>query len=171
MLETDRLLIDRFTVDDAPFLLDLLNMPAWIEFIGDRGVRTLDDARQFIVNYALKNYEQLGFGPYVVRLKSSREPVGLCGLYKRPMLDDLDIGFAFLSDSAGKGYGYESASALIGYGRDVLGLERITGITKPHNYPSIRLLQKLGMQLERTIPFNPTGPENLLFGMNLVRPL
>ena len=149
MLETDRLRIDKFTVDDAPFILTLLTMPSWLEFIGDRGVRTVKDAHQYILDNPISSYRQHGFGPYAVRLKSNKALIGMCGLHRRTFLPDVDIGFAFLPDYAGQGYGYESASALIAYGRDVLGFTRITGITKPTNENSIRLLEKLGLRFEK----------------------
>ncbi len=167
MLETDRLLIDKFSVDEAAFVLELLNTPSWLAFIGDRGVRTLDDAHQYILNGPLKSYERFGFGPYVVKLKSHAVPIGLCGLHKRETLDDIDIGFAFLPEYAGKGYGYESASAVLNYAATVLGLTRITGITKPTNQNSIRLLEKLGLQFEKKINFSADGKESLLFGIAL----
>ena len=109
MLETERLQIVKFSEEDAPFVFELLNTPAWIQFIGDRGVRTLEEARQYIVNGPLKSYEQFGFGPYLVRLKESDRPIGLCGLFKRETLEDVDIGFALLPAYAGNGYAYEAA--------------------------------------------------------------
>ncbi len=169
MLETDRLLIDKFTVDDAPFILTLLNMPSWLEFIGDRGVRTVKDAHQYILDNPISSYRQHGFGPYAVRLKSNKALIGMCGLHKRTFLPDVDIGFAFLPGYTGQGYGYESASALIAYGRDVLGFTRITGITKPTNENSIRLLEKLGLRFEKKVRFGTNVDESLLFGMLLTK--
>lgn len=167
MIETDRLLLEKFTVDDAAFMLALLNTPSWIEFIGDRNVRTLDEARQYILNGALKTYKQFGFGPYLVKLKVGDIPIGLCGLFKRETLDDVDIGFALLPEHTGKGYGYESASAVMTYATTALGLTRITGITTAANHHSIRLLEKLGMHFEKKIMFRPDGEESLLFGVTL----
>ena len=167
MLETDRLLLEKFSVDDAAFMLALLNTPSWIEFIGDRNVRTLDEARQYIMNGAMKSYEQVGFGPYLVKLKAGDIPIGLCGLFKRDTLDDIDIGFAFLPEHAGKGYGYESASAVMTYATATLGLTRFTGITTAINQNSIRLLEKLGLSFERKIMFRPDGVESLVFGLTL----
>ena len=167
ILETERLRIRPFSLTDAPFVLALLNTPSWLEFIGDRGIKTVDDAEVYILNNPLRNYEQHGFGPYIVELKDTNAPIGQCGLHKRPALDDIDIGFAFLPEYVGSGYGYESASALIAYGRDVLGLTRLTGITKPTNQHSIRLLEKLGMRFEKKIMFNTSGVESFLFGMAL----
>ena len=167
VLETDRLLIDEFSVDDAAFMLELLNTPTWLQFIGDRGVKTLDEARQYILNGPIKSYNQFGFGPYVVKLKASGLPIGLCGLHRRETLDDIDIGFAFLPEYAGKGYGYESASAVLIYAATDLGLTRVTGITRRTNHNSIRLLEKLGLQFEKEIQFRPVGEKSLLFSVTL----
>lgn len=164
MLDTDRLLIDKFTVEDAPFILELLNTPFWLTFIGDRGVRTPDDARQYILNGSIHSYEEHGFGPYRVVLKSSGASIGMCGLFKRDTLEDIDIGFAFLPDYIGKGYGYEAATAIMTYARDVLGATRIVGITNPDNQNSIHLLEKLGLRFERTVYLLGEDKEVLLFG-------
>lgn len=167
MIETERLIIDTFSVDDAAFVLELLNTPAWLTFIGDRNVRTLDDAKQYILTGPLTSYERFGFGPYVVKLKASELPIGICGLYKRDALPDVDLGFAFLPAYAGKGYGYEAASTVLTYAKTVLRLTRMTGITKPTNQSSIRLLEKLGMRFEKKIIFVADGQESLLFGLTL----
>ena len=167
MLETERLIINKFSVDDAAFVLELLNTPDWLAFIGDRNVHTLDDAKQYILTGALTSYDRFGFGPYIVKLKSNNVPIGICGLYKRDALPDVDIGFAFLPAYAGKGYGYESASAVLTYAKTVLGLTRMTGITKPTNQNSIRLLEKMGLRFEKKISFGNNGQESLLFGMML----
>ncbi len=169
MVDTERLIIGKFSVDDAAFVLELLNTPAWLEFIGDRNVLTLDDAKQYILTGPLTSYERFGFGPYVVKLKTSNVPIGLCGLYKRDALNDIDIGFAFLPVYAGKGYGYEAASVVLAYAITTLGLTRITGITKLTNQNSIRLLEKLGLRFEKKIIFGADGQENLLFGMTITR--
>lgn len=153
-----------FTIDDAPFILELLNMPAWLEFIGDRGVRTLHDAENYLITGPLTNYEQLGYGSYRVSIKATGQPVGMCGLFKREMLDAPDIGFAFLPGFTGGGYGYESASALMTYARETLGISRILGITSPMNQPSIHLLEKLGLRFERKFMYKSDGEESLLFG-------
>lgn len=167
MLETDRLLLEKFSVADAAFILELVNTHAWLEFIGDRNVHTLDEARQYILNGPLKSYEQHGFGAYLVKLKASGVPVGMCGLFKREILDDADIGFAFLPDYVAKGYGYESALAVVTYAANQLGLTRITGITSASNQYSIRLLEKLGLRFEKKIRFREDGEESLLFGVTV----
>ncbi len=166
MLETERLHIVKFSEEHAAFVLDLLNTPAWIQFIGDRGVRTLEEARQYIVNGPLKSYEQFGFGPYLIRLKESDRPIGLCGLFKRETLEDVDIGFALLPAYAG--YGYEAASAVITYAVQEWKLPRIIGLTTAANQYSIRLLEKLGLRFEKKILFRTDGVESLLFGLTVL---
>jgi RimJ/RimL family protein N-acetyltransferase len=163
MIETNRLHIRIVSLNDAPFIFELLNSPAWLQFIGDRGIHTLEDARQYIRNVPLKNYAELGFGPYLVQLKPNNAPIGLCGLFKRETLADPDIGFAFLPEYIGSGYGYETASAIMDYSRNVLGINRLLGITDPANHKSIRLLEKLGLRFEKRIRFKADSEESLLF--------
>lgn len=165
VLETDRLVLRRLAPDDAELILELLNQPSYLRFIGDKGVRTLDDARDYIRQGPMAMYERFGFGLYLTVLKDEGVPIGLCGLLKRDSLDDVDVGFAFLPRFWSKGYAFESASAVMAYGRSVLGLERIVAITVPDNESSIRLLEKLGMRFERTIRWED-GAEVKLFGMN-----
>ncbi|MBN8824962.1 MULTISPECIES: GNAT family N-acetyltransferase [unclassified Spirosoma] len=163
MFETDRLLLQEFTFEDAPFILELLNTPAWLRFIGDRGVRTLDDARQYILNGPLHSYEQHGFGPYLVRLKEDGLPIGMCGLFKRDTLEDMDIGFAYLPEHIGKGYGLEAAATVMNFARDGLKATRIVGVVDPQNANSIRLLEKLGMHFVQAIRLNGHDEESWLF--------
>lgn len=164
MIETERLVLNEFSVEDAPFILTLLNTPSWVQSIGNRGVQTLTDAQTYILDGAVNSYKQHGFGPYLVKLKTDGQPIGLCGLFKRDAVDAPDIGFAFLPDYTRKGYGFESATAVMQYARDVLGLTRIVGITLPTNQYSIRLLEKLGLRFERRISVRADGEESLLFG-------
>ena len=151
VLETDRLILRWLSTDDAGFILELLNDPSWVQFIGDRGVRTLQEARDYILKGPLQMYARLGFGLYMTELKEGGTPLGICGLIKRDALEDVDIGFAFLPRFWGKGYAYEAASALMAYGKDVLGLKRIVAITSPDNHSSARLLEKLGLRFERMV--------------------
>nr|WP_082034358.1 GNAT family N-acetyltransferase [Cohnella kolymensis] len=110
VLETERLILRLQTIEDAAFILELLNDPSWVSYIGDRGVRTIDDARNYILKGALDMYARLGFGFYMTELKDGGIPMGICGLVKRDFLEDVDIGFAFLPDFTGKGYAVEAAS-------------------------------------------------------------
>lgn len=149
VLETERLLLRRFSLEDAAFVMALVNDPAWLEHIGDRNVRSLDDARAYLQKGALSMYERVGFGMYVVALKTSAEPIGTCGLIKRDGLDDIDIGFAFLPQFRGQGFALESAAAVLEHGKRDFGLKRIVAIVSPANQRSVRILEKIGLRFER----------------------
>lgn len=151
VLETDRLALRRFTLDDAAFAFELVNDPAWIQNVGDRNVHSLEDARGYLSRGALAAYEKVGFGMWAVTLKGSGELIGMCGLIKREELEDVDIGFAFLPQFRGHGYALESAKAVLDYGRAKVGLKRIVAIVSPSNRPSIRILERLGLRFERGI--------------------
>jgi len=163
VLETDRLSLRRLSVEDAEFILDLLNQPSFLRYIGDKGVRTLDDARNYVLNGPMASYERFSFGLYLAELKVTREPIGICGLVKRETLEDVDIGFAFLPQFWQHGYAFESAAAVLAHGRDVLGLDRIVAITSPDNDASVRVLNKLGLRFERMIKLSEDAPEVKLF--------
>lgn len=162
ILETERLSLRHLNLDDAPFILELVNEPAWLEFIGDKNVHSLEDACNYIANGPIEMYERLGHGLYLVELKQG-SAVGLCGLIKRDGLNDVDIGFALLSRFNGQGYAIEAAQAVMSYGRKVLKLGRIVAITKPANERSIRLLAKLGLQFEKNVRLSAKTPELALF--------
>ena len=149
LLETKRLILREFTFDDAAFILTLLNEPSFIRYINDKNVRNLEDARQYIVNGPMASYARNGFGLYLVELKDTAVPIGMCGLLKREELPDADIGFAFLPDYWGKGFALESATAVLNDARERLGLKRVLAIVMPENNASIKLLEKLGMRFER----------------------
>lgn len=163
VVETERLILRRLTTEDAAFILDLLNQPSFLKFIGDRGVRTLDDAREYILKGPVASYEHHIFGLYLVVLKESSISIGICGLVKRETLEDPDVGFAFLPQFWLKGYAFESASAVLAYGKNTLGLKRILGVTSSDNDGSIRVLEKLGLRFERMIRLSEDGPELKLF--------
>lgn len=165
VLETDRLTLREFVLDDAAFLLALVNSPGWLKFIGDRGVRTLEDAKKYITERLVSSYRSFGFGFYVVTRKDEDVPMGMCGLVKRDTLDDVDIGFAFLPEYFGKGYAHEAASAVLKYGVSKFGLKRIVAITNLDNTSSIKLLEKIGLKFDKTIKFGD-GEVNL-FAINI----
>ncbi|MEH7073635.1 GNAT family N-acetyltransferase [Neobacillus drentensis] len=167
VMETERLTLRWLTPDDAAFILELLNDPTWVRFIGDRGIRTLDDARNYIVNGPMEMYVRLGFGLFLVELKDAgRTPIGMCGLIKRDGLADVDLGFAFLTRFQSKGYGFEAASATLEYGKEVVGLKRLVAITSVDNVGSARLLEKVGMRFERMITLPHDTEELKLYGVN-----
>lgn len=164
VLATDRLLLRRFHADDAPFILALVNDPSWLRYIGDKHVRTLQDARRYIQTGPVAMYRRLGFGLYLVARKDDGRPVGMCGLIRREELEDVDLGFALLREFRGHGYAAESASAVVAYGRNVLGLARIVAVCSQDNDPSAKLLVKLGFRREDTIRLQPDGEALDLYG-------
>lgn len=161
--ETERLLLRLLATDDAAFILALLNEPSFLENIGDKGVRNLADACQYLLTGPIKSYEQNGFGLWLVALKDTLMPIGMCGLIKREGLDAPDVGYAFLPEFWSKGYAVEAASAALFFARETLGLNHIVAITAPDNLPSIRVLDKLGLQFEKMILLPGASAESRLF--------
>jgi RimJ/RimL family protein N-acetyltransferase len=151
VLETARLRLRRLTEEDAPFIFELLNDPAWLKFIGDKGVRTLDAARDYLRKGPIAMYERHGFGLYLAELKMGRVPIGMCGLIKRDSLADVDIGFALLPAYRTQGYAHEAAAAVLAHGQRDFALKRIVAIVSPDNEYSIRLLDRLGLKFERMV--------------------
>jgi [ribosomal protein S5]-alanine N-acetyltransferase len=164
VIQTDRLVLRWLTTEDAELIHELVNDPDWLRYIGDRGVRTLEDARDYLLQGPIAMYAQAGFGLYRVELWESRVPIGICGLIKRDALEDVDLGFAFLPRFRAQGYAYEAAAATLEYGRRKLGLSRIVAIVSPENHPSIQLLRKLGLRFERNIRLAGGADEVNLFG-------
>ncbi len=160
MLETERLMLRRFRLDDAPFILVLLNDPAFLRFIGDKGVRTLEDAAAYLTNGPLASYAAHGFGLYLVQRKPDATPLGMCGLLQRDYLPDPDIGFAFLPEFCSLGFARESAAAVLEQGCSTFGIRRFLAVTDLDNQRSIRLLERLGFELEGLI--TPPGREETL---------
>jgi RimJ/RimL family protein N-acetyltransferase len=155
------------TEADADFILELVNDPSFIQNIGDRNVRTLEDARRYIKSGPVTSYARHGFGLYLVELKETGEPLGMCGLIRRSTLNDVDIGYAFLPRYWSKGYAFEAALAMKQYGRDVIGLKRMVAVVDPQNAGSIRLLEKLGMTYEKMVRLAVDDIELKLFSMEL----
>ncbi|HNP18633.1 MAG TPA: GNAT family N-acetyltransferase [Fulvivirga sp.] len=142
--KTSRLSITRITIADAPFILKLVNSPTFKQFIGDRNLKTEEDAANYIQSWALGNYAKHGFGPYIVRAIDGNCPVGTCGLFKREKLAYPDLGYAFLPEFTGLGYASESAQAVIEYAFNDLKMPILYAITNHDNANSIKLLSKLG---------------------------
>lgn len=161
--ETPRLRLRYITPDDAAFILALMNEPDFIRNIGDRKIRTLEAARRYILDGTVTGYDQVGFGLYLVELKATDTPIGLCGLLKREYLEDVDVGLALSGPYHRQGFGFEATAAVLQYGREVLGMGRIVAITAPDNQESIRLLQRLGLRFERMIQVPGVDRETRLF--------
>lgn len=151
ILETSRLVLREFTHGDDAFLLRLLNEPSWLRFIGDRGVRTLEDARRYVDDGPRASQARNGFALWCVVPKGTGEPMGMCGLVRRDALPGPDVGFAFLPEAWGKGFAVESAAAVLARARDVLGIRRVLAITDPDNAASIRVLERIGMVREGSV--------------------
>jgi [ribosomal protein S5]-alanine N-acetyltransferase len=151
ILETERLLLREVEPADAGFVLDLLNQPSFKKYIGDRGIRAVEQAREYIATRFTKSYEENGFGLYLVELRTEATPIGVCGFVKRDELDDPDIGFALLPKFEKRGYAFEAADAVMRYGRETLGLLRVLAITSLDNESSGRLLEKIGLSFKREI--------------------
>lgn len=166
VIETERLILRKFTVEDAPFILKLLNTDSWLRFIGDRNVHSVEEAKQFLLNGHIKSYETHGFGFYAVVIKVTDELIGMCGLKKRETLEDADIGFAFMPDFMGKGYGFEAASATLKYAQTVLKLGKVIAIVALENELSIALIKKIGLQFEKIVQLSADDIELMLFGIN-----
>lgn len=165
ILETARLVLRTIEVADAPFYLNLVNTRAFIDNIGDRGIRTLEAAREAITSGPVAMQAALGHSIYLLELKGSGASIGMCGLIKRDTLDDVDLGYALLPPYFGNGYAYEAALAVLRHAR-ALGMPRLVAITSPGNAASNGLLEKVGMRFEKLLYLKPDDPTRL-YGMDL----
>lgn len=164
LLETERLRMRQLTEDDAGFVHELVNEPEFLQHIGDKRVRSLDDAREFIRCGPWTNQPKRGHGQFVVEDKATGSPVGICGLLYRDRLDVTDVGFAILSAHRGRGYATEAAAAVLEYGRENLGLQGIVALTSERNTASIRVLEKLGMSFVTIVTMSDDDPGTALYG-------
>jgi len=155
VVQTERLRLRWLDAGDCAFILELVNEPSWIRFIGDKGVRTLEGAQRYLSDGPMAMYAKFGFGLYMVELKETGESIGICGLIKRESLRDVDLGFAFLPRFWGRRYAFESARAVMSYGRSALGLTRIVAIVSQDNDRSARLLERLGFRLDGMVSLSP----------------
>ena len=163
IFETERLRVREFNTGHTAFIIELLNTPGWLEFIGDRNVRTEEQARSYLENGPMKSYRENGFGLYMVETKQTNIPVGMCGILKRDTLDHPDIGFAFLPQHAGLGYAKEIAKATLNYADSALNMARLLAITKPNNRRSIRLLESIGFTYSGTFQTKDETDHLLLY--------
>lgn len=161
ILETERLRLREFTPEDASFIIELVNSPGWLKYIGDRNIKTTDQARTYLENGPIKSYHDNRFGLWMVENKVINTPIGMCGILKRETLEHLDLGFAFLPEYMGKGYAFEAATATLTFAKEKLNVQTLCAITVPDNQNSIKLLQKVGMRFNKRICF-PNNPEELL---------
>jgi [ribosomal protein S5]-alanine N-acetyltransferase len=165
ILETERLVLRTFTVEDAAFYFELWKQASWIQYIGDKRFRGVDDARESLLNGPMKMYADKGFSLYLITLKDHM-PIGMCGLIKRDTLDDVDLGYGLLSEHEGKGFAHEAAAATLAYAKNQFGLKRMVAIVSPDNYASVRLLENIGFHYEKNIKLNEGAEELKLFAVN-----
>ncbi len=158
---TPRLAIRRFRLEDAGFILRLLNEPTFIENIADKGVATREQAEAYLRDGPLASYRDHGHGLYLVAEKGTLEPMGMCGLVRRDYLDAPDLGYAFLPEYVGRGCAFEACTAVLDHGRRDLGLDRFLAIVNPGNRRSISLLHRLGF-VHRGLVRAPGGKEDLV---------
>ena len=168
ILETERTILREVSEDDAAFILDLLNQPSFIRYIGDRKVRSLDQAREYVESRFTGSYKQFGFGMWAIELKTDKTPIGICGFVRREILPAADIGFALLSPFEKKGYALETAAATLEYGREELNLGRVLAITSQDNEASGKLLGKLGFNFDGLIKISEDAEKAKLFSSNPV---
>ncbi|MCF8273109.1 MAG: GNAT family N-acetyltransferase [Flavobacteriaceae bacterium] len=165
--ETNRLIISKISLEDAPFFLKLVNTPNWIKYIGDRNLKTIKDAEDYLTNGILKSYKELGFGFYLLQNKFDNEAIGICGLVKRDQLDEVDFGFALLPEFEAQGFGFEASTAILKVAKDGFNIKKVLAITLPINTNSIKLLEKLGFNYEKRIKPYEDDEELLLFAKQL----
>ena len=163
--QTERLILKPASVDDADFFLELYNMPKFIQFIGDRNIRTKQDAENYIQNRFLPQIEKLGFGNYVVILKENNKKIGAVGIFERDGLEVLDIGFSFFEEFEGKGYAYESAMKIKEIAKDEFNISKISAITTKDNISSQKLIEKLGLKFQNYVTL-PDETEELMYYEN-----
>jgi RimJ/RimL family protein N-acetyltransferase len=167
VVDTARLTLRPLTPGDAPFIFGLVNDPDWIRFIGDRGVRDLEGARQYIVDGPMASYERHGFGLYCVTTRADDTPIGICGLIRRDALPAPDLGFAFLPAFRGAGYAAEAAAAMVRLAGEISGARQLFAVVQPDNARSLQLLERLGFRSAGSTRLVPEGPDLLLLSMAL----
>jgi RimJ/RimL family protein N-acetyltransferase len=167
VLETERLILRRFRVDDAEFVLKLVNEPSFLRYIGDKKIRSIEDARQYLLSGPVASYERHGFGLCPVELRETHTPIGMCGLLKREELPEPDIGFALLPEFWNKGFAFEAAAAVLQDARERLGIERILAITSLDNEASIKLLERLGFTFQKITKLAADHEQVRLFQIDL----
>jgi len=165
---TVRLELHRLTLEDVDLMLAVWNDPAFMRHVGDRGIRTQDEARQAMAEGPLKLYEKYGYGPYRVVLRDGGAAIGICGIFRRDGLADADIGFAILPQYCGRGYAFEAAQAVVEFARNDLGLTTLTAIVSPENAASVGLIRKLGLSFERMYRWPDSGDQVAIYRMQLI---
>lgn len=163
IFQTQRLRLREFNENDAEFIIELVNSEAWLKYIGNRNIKTFDQARDYLINGPIKSYKDNGYGLCLVELINENIPIGMCGIIKRDTLEEPDLGFAFLPKYFGKGYAHEIAKQTLEFAKNHLNMNKILAITIPENLSSIKLLEKLGFSFQNNIKAPNNGGELKLF--------
>jgi RimJ/RimL family protein N-acetyltransferase len=167
ILETEKIKLRELTMDDTSFIIELVNSPGWLKYIGNRNIKTIEQATTYLENGPIKSYRENGFGLWLVETRDDKNPIGMCGLLRRDYLDHPDIGFAFLPECLGKGFGFEASAATLALAKDKLKLPVICAITMPSNNASIKLLEKIGLKFMKQVSPPGSQEELLLYQINL----
>lgn len=160
--ETERLILRPMNLEDAEFIFELYNSPKFIQYIGDRGIKTVMDAENYIKNRFLPQFEKLGYGNYLMMTKEGNHKIGGVGIFEREGLDVVDIGFSLLNEFEGKGYAYEAAVKVKSVGMNDFGLQKISAITTKNNFSSQKLIEKLGLKFQKYVTI-PGDSEELMY--------
>jgi len=153
-------------LDDAAFIIELLNTPGWLQYIGDRGIHTIPQAQAYLSEKVIPSYERFGFGFYIIETKPDGIPVGNCGLIRRLGLDHVDIGYSLLTKYESQGYAFEATRALLQHGFKNLGLDPIQAISTFDNERSKHLLEKLGMTFQHAVNLPDDDDELMLYSIS-----
>jgi len=165
--KTENLLLREFSASDAAFTLQLLNSKGWLDYIGNKGVHTIEDAKTYLTSGPISNYKKLGFGLYLVELNDNNTPIGMCGLLKREALPNVDIGFAFLPEYMKKGYAREAVKAILDHIHKNLKIKIVLAITQENNQRCIKLLNALGFAYQKNVKLSNDEQELLLYSIEL----
>ncbi len=166
-MKTDRLLLRRFEQSDAAFIHRLMNEPAWIRYIGDRNITSLESAADYIDQKLVESYRVHGYGLYAIVTKGAGQTIGMCGLVNRPTLEDVDLGFALLEQFVGNGYALEAALAVLDHAKNEIGIKRVVAITNVDNDRSIKLLERLEMKFESLVQTTSNESDLRLYAVDL----
>jgi len=165
MIHTERLILKPVSLEDAEFILELVNSKEYIENIGERNIRTLSEAQDYIQEKMVNHFKQHGYGNFLMTTKKDGAKIGCVSLYNRPDVDGVDIGFVLLHRYTKNGFAYEGAHALKIYAKETLGLSGITAFTTKENKDSQRLIEKLGLQFKKNMIFEDEKEELMLYGL------
>ena len=154
LIETPRLIMREFTLDDVDAVFEFSSEHEVMKLTGDPTLTSPEEARSIITDIWLPEYKKYGYARYALVHKGDNKVIGFCGLKYIPPGDlgdnegAPDIGYRMLSKYWGQGLGFEAAQAAMEYGRKTLGLTNIFGDAVVENAASNRILQKLGLKFE-----------------------